>query len=275
MSIASLTACLQLDRPNAGVLGVARHVAKRFGSRVIGLAAKQASIHVAGRGVGPSEPHEHELQKFKDCARTVEEEFRSLFPNGDENPWRAQLTFGPASEFIAADARSADLIVISTGRHELLLFPSGHPEPGDLLMRLGRPLLCVPEGVSALPLTHALICWKDSREARRAIVDAVPLLQAAERVDVVEIVEPRRIEDAEARLSEIAAWLAGHRIEASCAAETSHGPESVQLGEIARARGADLIVAGAFGHSRLREWAFGGVTRDLVLNSDRCVLASH
>ena len=275
MSIASLMACLQLDRPNAGVLGVARDVAKRFGSRVIGLAAKQASIHVADAASARASRTSTSCRSSRIAPGWSKASSAACSRTATKTHWRAQLTFGPASEFIAAEARAADLIIISTARHESLLFPSGHPEPGDLLMRLGRPLLCVPEGVAALPLTRALICWKDSREARRAIADAVPLLQAAERVDVVEIVEPRRIEDAQARLSEIAAWLAGHRIEASCAAETCRGPESVRLGEIARDRGADLIVAGAFGHSRLREWAFGGVTRDLVLNSDRCVLASH
>ena len=53
------------------------------------------------------------------------------------------------------------------------------------------------------------------------------------------------------------------------------GGAAAQLGALARDLKADLIVAGAFGHSRLREWAFGGVTRDLLLRGERCVLSSH
>ena len=70
-------------------------------------------------------------------------------------------------------------------------------------------------------------------------------------------------------------WLARNGVESHCSSEVSTGAEARQLAAIARDLKADLIVAGAFGHSRLREWAFGGVTKDLLLHADRCVLASH
>lgn len=273
MPYARLMACLEFDRPNDRVLAVARDLAKRLNARVVGMAAKQASAHVGQ--LGPSEPHEHDLHKFKARARQAEDEFRAIFPDSEAHPWRARLTFGPASEFVAGEARAADLVIASTARHESLLFSTGQPDAGDLLMRLGRPLLGVPNGVTGLKLAHALVCWKDGREARRAVADALPLLSAAGRVDVVELADARHIEEARARLAEIGAWLGGHGVEAQCLVEMLRGSESAQLAGVARELGADLLVAGAFGHSRLREWAFGGVTRELVLGAERCVLASH
>ena len=96
-----------------------------------------------------------------------------------------------------------------------------------------------------------------------------------QRVDVVEIAGPNTLDDTKANLAGLSQWLRGHGVEANCEALTPQGAEAEQLGSVARERGVDLIVAGAFGHSRLREWAFGGVTRDLVLGADCCVLASH
>ena len=114
-----------------------------------------------------------------------------------------------------------------------------------------------------------------SREAQRAIADALPLLQASKRVDVVEVVDPKFLDENRRRLDDIGAWLVRHDVNAQCRATNSSGEEAVQLAEITRDLEADLIVAGAFGHSRLREWAFGGVTREFVLQADRCVLASR
>ncbi len=275
MALTSLMACLHLDRPNGAVLAVARDLAGKFDAAVIGVAAKQANMHLSARPAGPTEPHEHEVRKFRELAEAAEREFRQAFPETASLAWRAQLTFGPASEFVAHEARAVDLLVISSEAKDHFIFPSGCAEPGDLLMRAGRPILAVPASAQGFAFGSALICWKDLREARRAVSDALPLLRAMERVDVVEIVEAQRVDEARAGLSELAEWLRRHGIEANVSAEAPQGTEAGQLRSIARERNVDLIVAGAFGHSRLRQWAFGGVTRDLVLSADRCVLASH
>ncbi len=275
MAFASLMACLHLDRSNAAVLGVVRDLADRFDAEVVGLAAKQATMRPSALGVGPSEPHDHELDKFKEWAGTAEQEFRDHFAGGRAVEWRAQLTFGPAYEFVAKEARSVDLVIAATQPHDHFLFPSGHADPGDLLMRLGRPLLSVPSRASGFAFGRAVVCWKDSREARRAVSDALPLLKAMRQVEVVEVVVAKRLDEASTSLGQLGSWLGRHGVEANCRAEICHGTEAEQLAGIADAISADLVVAGAFGHSRLREWAFGGVTSDLVLSADRCVLASH
>ena len=276
MPFSTLLACLRIDRSNTDLLAVVSETAQRFGSSVIGLVAKQASAHIHNRGAGPFESQEHDLQIVTERAAAAEEEFRAALSKVSNLEWRQQLTFGPASEHVANEARGADLVVAPIDHHDHLFSPSGQAEVGDLLLRLGRPVLGVPSGVSGLELKKVLVCWKDSRETRRAVADALPMLQASRQVDVVGIVaDAQGVEESRRRLASVCDWLARNGVESRFSAEVSAGVEALKLSEIAEKLGADLIVAGAFGHSRLREWAFGGVTKDLLLRADRCVLASH
>jgi nucleotide-binding universal stress UspA family protein len=275
LALSTLLACLRIDGANADLLAVVSDTARRFGSSVIGVVAKQASAHVQSRGAGPLEPREYDLRMFRERASAAEAEFRDALSNIRDLEWRTQLTFGPVAEQVANEARSADLVVAQSDHHDGLFLPSGQPDVGDLLMRLGRPVLAVPPDASGLELNRALVCWKDSREARRAVADSLPMLQASQRVDIVEIVEAQAVDEARRRLRAVCDWLQRNGVASKFSAEISNGAEAPQLAAIARELDADLIVAGAFGHSRLREWAFGGVTRDLLLHTERCVLASH
>jgi nucleotide-binding universal stress UspA family protein len=275
LAFSTLLACMRFDRPNAALLSVVSDTAERFGSFVIGLVAKQASAHVPSSVAGPFEPPEHDLQAFMEHASAAETEFRTSLSKVGKLEWRPQLTFGPVSEHIANEARSADLVVAPIDDRDESLFSSGQMHLCDLLLRLGRPVLAVPSGASGLELNEVLVCWKDSREARRAVADALPMLQVSKRVDVVEIVEAGGVDQSRRRLDSVGDWLARNGVESHCSAEVSTGAEARQLAAIARDLGVNLIVAGAFGHSRLRERAFGGVTKNLLLGADCCVLASH
>ena len=101
------------------------------------------------------------------------------------------------------------------------------------------------------------------------------VLKVCKSVDVVELVDEREIEAARSRLTDVGDWLARHGVETNCLASPLSGTEAGHLAAIAKDFDVDLIVAGAFGRSRLREWAFGGVTRDLLLKAERCTLVSH
>jgi nucleotide-binding universal stress UspA family protein len=76
-------------------------------------------------------------------------------------------------------------------------------------------------------------------------------------------------------LEEVAGWLGRHGVKAEGRASLSTGEDADRLYAIAKEQGADVVVAGAYGHSRLREWVLGGVTRDLLLRADICALVSH
>ena len=76
-------------------------------------------------------------------------------------------------------------------------------------------------------------------------------------------------------IDDVVAWLSRHGVAADTVVAEALGDEARALTQIAQDRGAELIVAGAFGQSRLREWVFGGVTRDLLMHSERFTLLSH
>ena len=270
-------ACLRVDRANANLLGVVGDVARRFGARVIGVAARQAMGHpVHLRPSGPLEPIEHDKRKFKDLAAHAESEFRAALAGLPRLEWREMFTAGPVHEHIAEQARSADLVVLEIDGDGGLLNRSGQAAVGDLLMRLGRPVLAAPPHACGLLLNEALVCWKDTREARRAVLDALPALKASKRVTAIEIVEAAdELDRARRGLADLSDWLAVHQVTATAMAEIKNGAEAEHLAAIAKDLQADLVVAGAFGHSRLREWAFGSVTRDFLLRAHCCVLASH
>ena len=175
-------------------------------------------------------------------------------------------------EHLANEARIADLVIAPVDRHERFFSPSGQAEIGDLLKRLGRPVLA--SEAAGLPFDHALVLWKETRETRRAVADALQLLKATKRVDVIEIVEASAMEDSRRRVGNVGDWLARHGVEANCSAEVARGCECVQLTAKAEDLRTDLIVAGAYSHGRLHEWAFGD-TRDLLSRARRCILASH
>ena len=121
-----------------------------------------------------------------------------------------------------------------------------------------------------------VIAWRDVREARRAVQDALSLLHEASRVTIAEICKPGDEESAQARLGDVASYLARHRIKGGPRVILHReGSGAAQLIKLAQEDGADLLVTGAYGHSRLGEWIFGGVTRDLLASSPICCLMSH
>jgi nucleotide-binding universal stress UspA family protein len=274
-TISLLMACMHTDRSNADLLAVVADMAQRFSAAVIGVAARQPSMHAAIMAVGPGEPPDRDLEKFRESTAAVEAEFRSALSMVEDLRWRSEMTAGPPSHHVANEARGVDLIIASIEPGERIFPPSPEIDVSDLLMRAGRPVLIAPAGAAGLKLTRALVCWKDSREARRVIVDALPILKACKRVDVVELVNEPEIDAARGRLSDLGDWFAQHGVETNCLASPLNGAEAAHLAAVAKDLDVDLIVAGAFGRSRWREWAFGGVTRDLLLKADRCTLVSH
>jgi nucleotide-binding universal stress UspA family protein len=175
---------------------------------------------------------------------------------------------------LACEARGADLVVV--GRIAAPGDSYSALDPGRVVLKIGRPTLVVPDGVGALRADRVVIGWKDSLEARRAVVDALPFLCEASRVTVVEICESGEESAAQKRIEDVARYLSRHRIGGGPRVVIhQEGSGAAQLIRLAQDEGADLIVAGAYGHSRLGEWMFGGMTRDLLATSPVCCVMSH
>ena len=149
--------------------------------------------------------------------------------------------------------------------------------PGALALSCGRPLLVVPSsGIKSLAPTRVMIAWNGSSEAARAVADSLPFLKMASTVEVVSIGEAKAAEEGAPESRDLCRHLGVHGIEAE--AITLPAPEigiPEALLSRAAAQGAELIVIGAYGHSRFRELVLGGVTRHFLAHSAVPLLLSH
>ncbi len=141
----------------------------------------------------------------------------------------------------------------------------------------GRPVIVVPQAaeVRGAP-SRILVAWAPTREAARAVHDALPLLRAAEEVRIVVVDDDRTREERDQPGADIAAHLARHGVTAHVR-HVPNGPNGVTatLLDEARYAGAELLVLGGYGHSRLSEWMLGGVSRDMTSTSGIPLFFSH
>src|SRR5262249_42115779 len=129
---------------------------------------------------------------------------------------------------------------------------------------------------AALPLRRVVVAWKDTRECRRAVRDALPFLQQAKEGLLVEIREDDSQSQAKKNLADVSAYLVREQVVVAAAVLCRPPrPVAAELLHVVKEEKADLIVAGGYGHSRLGEWIFGGVTRELLSASPVCCLLSH
>jgi nucleotide-binding universal stress UspA family protein len=201
---------------------------------------------------------------FRDCLRR----------NGVEGEWR--LAEGTPPAMVALHARYADLSIV--GQPDRDQPQDADPITVTAVMTSGRPVLAVPfAGTFPTIGERVLIAWNASREAARAVNDALPLLTGAKQVTVLAI-NPRRglggLGDVPA--ADIALHLARHGLKAEATHTVAQDiSEGEALLSYAADLGADLIVAGAYGHSRARELVFGGVTQTLITEMTAPVLLAH
>ena len=266
---------LALDRRNDACLRVAGDLAERFGARIIGVAASdiRPPMYFADGDVAQKLLDE-EAAAIERRLSQLEAEFRAAVERrATALEWRSARAL--PVPYLLQQARAADILVIGA-RSETLVDPISAPDPSDLVMQAGRPLIVVPSTVEWLDLRSVLVAWKDVREARRAVFDALPILAAAKEVTIAEIPEQdgRRAE-ALAHVADVAAWLRSHGIAANTVVPEKAGGVTGQIESIAANIGAGAVIAGAYGHSRFREWVLSGVTRHLAIESRRCAFLSR
>jgi nucleotide-binding universal stress UspA family protein len=196
---------------------------------------------------------------------------------------RKDVMGGEAGSILAIHGRYADAVVIGWTR-------KGGKKDGnrdgteferdlfrDVLFESGRPVILVPEAYKAKESPRRiLVAWSPEREATRAVHDALPLLQGADLVTILVVVEGSNVNGEEDAGADIARHLARHDVKT----EVKHAPSGGRTAQAvvadeARYLGADLIVMGGYGHSRLRQWIFGGVTRDMMDDLKTPVLMAH
>jgi nucleotide-binding universal stress UspA family protein len=273
MSYSTIMVHLELDHSNDVRLQIAGDLAEKFDSKLIGIAACNPQPSHYARGGFAHSLVEQLRAQVKQQMTEAEERFRAATrKRAREIEWRSAMD--SPTNYVVREARAADLIIAGASRDGDLPDPMRHLDPNDLVMRAGRPLFIVPPEVEYLKLNNIVVAWKDTREARRAIVDALPLLHRAKDVTVVEVVgEADRQPAAQTRVNDVTAWLGRHAVTA--AGRAIHAKDEAHEVDALWRDGCDLVVAGAFGHTRFREWVFGGMTRNLLTRSRRCSLLSH
>jgi nucleotide-binding universal stress UspA family protein len=266
---------LALDRPNDACLSVAGDIAERFGARVIGVAASdlRPPMYFAV-GDFAQKLLDEEAAAIKKRLSELEAAFRAAIgKRATSVEWRSARAL--PVPYMLQQARAADIIVVGA-RAETIVDPCAAPDPSDLVMQVGRPLIVVPSTVQWLDLRSVLVAWKDVREARRAVFDALPILAAAKEVTITEIPEENtHRSDAVSGVADVAAWGGGRGGGARRIGPEKPGGVSEQLDKIAANVGAGAVIAGAYGHSRFREWVLSGVTRHLATESRRCAFLSR
>lgn len=182
----------------------------------------------------------------------------------------------PAAELAAMHARHVDLVVL--GRSAKAMPDAERAVFGDLLLGSGRPVLLVPADVRwSGRLEKVVVAWRPTVESTRALHDSMPLLRRAAAVEVL-MVDPEVGDTGHPQLpgADIATHLARHGLKVELRtiprSAESHGGAILRH---CREAGAQMLVAGGYGHSRLRQQVFGGVTRELFEQTTIPVLFSH
>ena len=267
MTFAAIMVAVDFDPASKARIKLAADLARRFGSLLIGVAGwpllKRPGEKVSDNDL--AERAAKELQSLGESFRKIAEEVAVRVE------WRSSMDF--PREVIPKEARAADLVVIG---QSMLPGDIVHSyDPGTIILAAGRPVLVVPPEKDHLEVSRILVAWKDSREARRAIRDALPFLKLADEVCIAVAKTPGS-EDADAQIADVAKYLDRHdvRVAQRISSVAREGEEALLL-DIVRQHRVNLIVAGAYGRTRLSEWIFGGVTRHLLLNSPVPCLLSN
>lgn len=243
----------------------AADLASRFDAKLIGLSAAQMPSITPSIGKGRFT--EFETSEIEEQLETIRKQFMEMVPAGIQADWRGDV--GSPTQMIAKHACAADLLVASSHSGSDLT----ESDVGDLAMMAGRPVLDPALGVEALSADIVLFAWRNTREARRTMRDAFPILTRAKQVRLFSVVNESTEPE---EMGSVIKYLADHGVTAESrfikADQRNRGRMVI---EHATEMGAGLIVAGAFGQSRFHELAFGGATRELLHQNDISVFLSN
>jgi len=277
MSYKTIMVCLNEVSSNDRLTDVTRILAAKFKSHVKGLYVVPGVQIYAGvaAGMGPIS-YDGFRAYFEKQQPGVKQRFEAAMQK-DGLPFDFQTvdSVNPnIANAIIENSRCADLIVIPSG--------SRNAEEGTIndglvdmvAIGAGRPVLVIPDqGKFEFTADDITLGWNNSREAARAVYDAMPFLKAAKKVRVTCVDNKQR---GTLPGTDIADTLARHGVKAEVQTIASNGSGAGStLLQAANDAGSGLIVMGCYGHSRLAELVFGGASRHMLANVDRAVLLSH
>ena len=259
----------------AARVALAATLAKAHGSHLLGLAptgvvslpAELQPKQFAAAGAA----REQMLQRAADLVSRFNEQVAPLGLSSHEG----RVHDDDSLSAVLQHASAADLVVLGQNdpKHFTPLVSWDFPQ--QVFLHAGRPVLVVPyAGEFKTVGEQVVVAWYDSREAARALADALPILRRAQQVSVLGFVHPREAGSAQP-LEGVGAWLQRHGIQATLKREVTELDVGNALLSRACDLGADLIVMGGYGHTRVTELVVGGVTRSVLAQMTVPVLVSH
>ncbi|HKZ04772.1 MAG TPA: universal stress protein [Methylomirabilota bacterium] len=274
MSLKDLLVIVDNDPACAERLDVTRRLAEAHGAHVTGLHVMHYPVALYTEIPVPEAVEKMQRAEIEQIAMRAGTLFQERMRGATaRHEWR--VLEGPLGIVATEQARYADLTVLPQGL-DLGMAPGGLGSlPADMALAAGRPVLVVPRyGKFPTVGTNVLVAWNGSREATRAVHDALPLLRIAEKVTVVSF-DPEHPESSVPG-GGIARHLTRHGVTVTA---TSLPGANIAVGDLllsyAADHGVDLIVMGAYGHTRLRELVLGGATRALLQHMTVPVFMSH
>jgi len=278
MTIKDIVVHVDESRNHEERINVATELAGRFDAHLTGVYVKAPAYlpaYVAAQ-VGP-DVIEMQAQAAAEAAAKASENFEKLTKAAGLTA-EMRIGEGPVDEVLALHSRYADLCVAGQTDPDGDAPADDVDVPGHVVLYSGRPVLIVPYAGKFSGIgKRVLVAWNGSREAARAVNDAMPLLQGASQVTVL-AVNPTETRDPLGDLpgADISLHFARHDVKVEAAQIIA---DDIQVGDMLLSRisdgGFDLVVMGAYGRSRLRELVMGGASRHLLHHMTVPIFMAH
>ncbi|MGE0626944.1 MAG: universal stress protein [Hyphomicrobiaceae bacterium] len=279
MSYKTILVHLNDENRLAGLLDAAVGLARTTDAHLIGVNVLPPVIVIGGMEGGAGGIVEEHRDAYREqigrIRKTFEESTR--VPGVSAEFRQLDADYADAGDALIEHARCADLVVVNQAAPDWAY--SNMLDLGErMVLESGRPVLMVPNLHKPGPLgKRVLVGWNSRREATRAVFDALPILQAADDVAIVWINPQNELRTAgDLPGTEICSTLARHKVR--CESIRTIEPATdvgAALLSTAQSNDADMIVMGCYGHSRLREFVFGGASRHVLQHMQVPVLLSH
>ena len=258
---------------------LAAKIAISFDAHLIGSALTGISRHVFNRAeFDLTDPvFAHHRDHLRQHARSVLDHFEQVAASAGVPSVESRLVDDDAAGGMVLQARYTDLVVLGQFDPNAAIPGVMSTMPELVVINGGRPVLIMPHsGQTAFPLQRVLVAWDGGLSATRAVSYALPLMQRAVTVDVL-VMQTGHPNDVHGDQpgADLALFLARHNIKANVVVRQIKGDAGEALLSIAADQESDLIVCGAYGHTRFRELMLGGVTRTLLQSMTVPVLMAH
>jgi len=285
MNIRSILVHLDNSPQAQARIAAAARLALRHEAHLVGLAPTGWVMMPADPTglLGSGEFAERALQLLHEEAENAVQRFESQVRALDVLSFESRVDCEDVAVSMTLASRYCDLTVATQTEPGNWTVEQQAGMPESVLLHSGRPLLLLPyatspeEPFAMPPEGRVLVAWDGGREAARAMHDALPLLRQARQVEVAVFEAPHEVDTRHGPLpgADIGLWLARHGLRVEVRALRTETPVGEALLSHAADVGAQLIVAGGYGHTRLREAVLGGVTRTLMRSSPVPLLLSH